>query len=190
MNKATKEMIDKLHEPFEHTLVVVVTNPYEVQNDEGFSGRESHIFPAWLYARRLDEVFANNWSSKISEVEMWGRTFYYCTIEVVLPDGSKFQRCGIPQNEYPFAYASEIMGIGGESGSILLYSRQLNTTFGLNWDIELKYLEEVVVCELSTSDEEGKVQTRSGIGTIDGDAFINACEMFGISPDEDDDIPF
>ena len=55
------------------------------------------------------------------------------------------------------------MGVGGDSGSILLYSRKLNTIFGFNWDIELRYLEEMVVCELSTSDEEGKVQTRSGM---------------------------
>lgn len=100
MSRATKELIEKLHEPFHHTFVEDVTNPYGVQSDEVTSERESHIFPVWLYARRLDEVFVNNWSSKISEVEMWGRTFYYCTIEVVLPDGSKFQRSGIPQSEY------------------------------------------------------------------------------------------
>ena len=189
MNKAIQESIDKLHEPFDDTLIVV-TNVYGVQNDEEFSGRESQIFPVWLYARRLNKVFADNWTSKISEVEIWGQTFFSCTIEVFLPDGSKFQRSGIPQDEYPFAYACELMGVGGDSGSILLCSRQLNKTYGLNWDLELKFLEEVVVCELSIGEQGGKVQTRSGLGKSDGDAFTDACEMFGIIPDEDDDIPF
>ena len=179
MNKEIEGRIDKLHEPFDETF-----------RDEGSSEEESHIFPAWLYARRLDEVFANNWSSEISEVEIWGQTFFSCTIGVVLPDGSEVQRSGIPQSEYPFAYACELLGVGGVSGSILLCSRQLNKIYGLNWDIELKYLEEVAVCKISAGVEGGKVQTRSGMGDSDDDAFINACEMFGINPFEDDAIPF
>lgn len=190
VNKTLKECIDKLHEPFDAELRVVVADSYEDQVIKGFHGGESHLFPEWLYARRLDEVFDNNWSSRIDEVELWGETFFSCTVEVVLPDGSEFQRSGIAQGAHPFAYACELIGIGGDSGSILICSRRLNKAYGLDWNIDLNYLEEEVICELSVGDQEGKRQTRSGMGKTDIDAFANACEMFGISPHEDDDIPF
>lgn len=187
MNKAIKECIDKLHEPFDNALKVVLTNPYEDQDDE-LNGKELRVFPEWLYARRLDSVFAGNWTSKISEVDIWGQPFLSCTIEVVLPDGNEFRRKGVPHNVYPFAHACELIGVGGTYGSILYCSRQLNKTFGFDWDITLTHFEEATVCELAVRTQREKLRTRSGRGGTDESAFINACEMFGINPV--DDIPF
>ena len=190
MDKTIEEFIGELHEPFRNTSdVTVVSRSEDLDGDETNEGK-LYVFPEWLYARRLDDVFANNWTSAISEVNIWGRTFLSCVIRVTLPDGTIFQRKGLPHSAYPFVYACELMGIGGDHGSVLSCSRQLNEKYGFDWDIYLRHLEEAIVCELTVRTDGDDSKTRSGNASADHDAFVNACEMFGINPDWEEDIPF
>ncbi len=190
MEKKTIEAIGKLHEPFGDAEQATVVSRSEDQNDDETYNGGLHVFPEWLYARRLDDVFANDWTSEISEMDMWGQTLLTCVIRVTLPDGSAFQRRGLPHSVYPFVCACELIGIGGDHGSILSCSRQLNEKYGFDWDIELKYLEEAVVCELTVGTDGDESRTRSGNASTAQNAFVNACEMFGINPYQEKDIPF
>ena len=121
MRKTEKQLIEELHEPFnvEDREEVKVTHKYlDPDGIEQVLVRDEEVFPEWLYARRLDDVFGPTWSSKIEGVDFWGVEYLRCTIEVELKDNLRIRRSGITHNSLPFSLACEMFGVGGYGGDI------------------------------------------------------------------------
>ena len=96
------ELIEKLHAPF------------------AAEQRVEQEYPPVLYASRLNDVFGHRWSSKIEQIDYWGREFAHITIEVWLPGGTSIERIGF--SHPPFESACQMFGIGGEDASIAYYA--------------------------------------------------------------------
>ncbi len=185
MRKTEKQLVEELHKPFsieDREEIKVTHKSLDADGIEQFQEQDEEVFPQWLYARRLDDVFGPTWSSKIEGVDFWGMEYLRCNIEVELKENLRICRKGMTHNELPFNLACEMFGIGGIGGDILTCARQLNRKYGLSWDFSLEFKEDVIICEIEVQAFENKQIKRTGVGNSEEGAFISACQMFGIDP--------
>ena len=192
MDDKTKKAIESLHVPLNDEDMASIDVPdnstNEVGEEEWHDGKMK-VFPQWLYARRLDEVFKFDWNSKLEEVNFWGRQFWRCTIEVQSPSNQVVRRSGLAYRGQEFRSACEMFGIGGTYGGELLYcTRQLNIMFGFGWNSTIERMDEGHLCRLTVTPLDSAWVNRGASGETEEAAFKSACEMFGINPEES--IPF
>lgn len=196
MDEQTKDLIEKLHEPFDEDLAEEVEIPYTYKDGSGELHHETETrvqFPDWMYEKRLDEVFGLNWQNTISLVHYFGMNYWCCTLAVKLSEDKSIARAGLhgASTSYVLAGACEMLGIGGIGISGRLYcARRLNEKFGLDWNYEVHWEDEHDMlsgsgsyrCEVEVSLAEGDRIIRTAVGEDSEKAFVRACGLFGIDP--------
>jgi len=179
-----RDLIEKLHTPFDDEQMVEVEVPTEHVDPDGgrsWSMKRENGFPTSMYAQRLNDVFGLLWKNELERIDYWGNEYIHFTIEARLPDGDLIKRTGL--SHQPFETACKMFGIGGSFDQIAHCGRAMNNAFGLDWNIGFSVGEEETICTITVTDSDGTPISRIGIGSGEVNAFTNACEMFGVDPD-------
>ena len=196
MDEQTKDLIEKLHEPFDEDLAEEVEIPYAYKDGLGELHHETETrvqLPDWMYEKRLDDVFGLNWQNKISLVHYFGMNYWCCTLTVKLSEDKSIARAGLHRasTSHVLASACEMLGIGGIGISGRLYcARRLNEKFGFDWNYEVHWEDEHDMlsgsgsyrCEVEVSLADGDRIIRTAVGEDSEKAFVRACGLFGVDP--------
>ena len=167
-----KELMEKLHEPLDKGIEL------------------ASVLPDHLYFKRLTKLFGYHWQSKIEREDHFGMGYWRCTLTIKRPDDILVTRSGMkPVNKTPLAAACEMLGIGSSARSGVLFCvRKLNEEFGFDWKYEITWVDKHALlsnnppchCSITVAFSNGDSVIRTAVGETEEDAFVLACEMFGI----------